>query len=192
MVSSLERAACDCHFRERLELHVLGVRIVSLYGFPRHDLHVFFLVLTVEECYGAKARVSFNELHMCGFGYKSAPHRSLFLVSRDGSMYCCGIAGGDCFDCYIIIHGFFLSQSLSGCVQKCQLVCGVLRQFFKLSLPLREILVQLLLVVVYLKDSDNIGERKSHILQRGDSADCRELILSVITIFGEAVDFGRF
>ena len=38
---------------------------------------------------------------------------------------------------------------------------------------------------------DDIRKRKSHILQRRNAADCREVILSVISVIGESVGFGK-
>ena len=42
------------------------------------------------------------------------------------------------------------------------------------------------------KDPDDISKGKAHILQSGDTPCSRELILSVIPVIREAVDFSRF
>ena len=47
------------------------------------------------------------------------------------------------------------------------------------------------LINLNIKYPDDIRKRKSHILQRRNAADCQEVILSVISVIGESVGFGK-
>ena len=191
-VAAAVGAARDCDLRQRAEFDVLRIGIASLHGLPGEDFYVRFLVFTVEERHGAEARIGLGKIHPAGFAHQRAPHHALILIAGDGHLYGGGVALGDRFQRDIIAHGLFLSQPFSGCVQKRQFARRVKREFFQLALPGGKIALQRLAVVVNFEDFHDIGEGKSHVLERCDPAHRRELILPVIPVIGEAVDLGGF
>ena len=84
-----------------------------------------------------------------------------------------------------------LSQPLSGRFQKHQLILRLLLRFRQLTLSLREVLVQLLAVVVNLQHPRDVGQGKTHVLQRGDPRGRVQLFLTVIAVPGKCIDLGR-
>ena len=111
---------CSCSFDLRLVSCILFSfhRIASLDGLPCHHFHVCLIVLSVKESDGTKARVCLNKLQMSGFGHHGTPYGPFIFIARNGRMDRCGIASRNCSDRNIVIHAFFLSQPLSGCLQK--------------------------------------------------------------------------
>ena len=111
---------CSCSFDLRLVSCILFSfhRISSLDGLQCHHFHVCLLVLSVKESDGTKARVCLNKLQMSGFGHHGTQYGPFIFIARNGRMDRCGIASRNCSDRNIVIYAFFLSQPLSGCLQK--------------------------------------------------------------------------
>ena len=57
---------------------------------------------------------------MVGLAAQHVPHHALGLVAGDGHAHARGIARGQSLDGHIVVHVCFLSQPLTGCVQKPQ------------------------------------------------------------------------
>ena len=114
---------------------MLRVGIDPLHGLPGEHFDIRFLVFSVEEGHGAKARVGLGKVHAAGFADQRAPYHALILIAGNGHLHGGGVAFGDRFQRDIIAHGLFLSQPFSGCVQKRQLARGIKRNLLQLALP---------------------------------------------------------
>ena len=135
LIAALEGAARIGHGRERSELHVLRVGVVPLYGLLRLDVNVDLLVLPVMEGHAAQAGVGGDEVHPCCLLAQHAPNHSFGLVAGDSHAHAGGVTLRQSSYTYGVIHVSFLSQPLSGCVQKPQLFLGVARKGAQLRLP---------------------------------------------------------
>ena len=191
-IASLIGTARHRHLRQSAELHMFRIGIAALHGLPRHHFYVFFFVLSVEVSHCTEAGIILQKIHPPGFLRQLAPDHSLVLVAGNRHLYGCGIALGNGLDDNVVTHVFFLSQPFPGCVQKRQFVFRILQCSLQFLPPGREELLQLLPVIIDLKNSDDIGKGETHLLQSGDAPRCRKLIFPVIPVIREAVDFRRF
>jgi hypothetical protein len=109
LVAALIGAAGVGDGGQSAELHMLGVRILTLDGFLSLYLHVLFLILGVQKGHAAIAGIVGDQVHMVSLGAEDTPHRPLLLVAGNGHPHTGGVALGQGLDGNIVSHGIFLS-----------------------------------------------------------------------------------
>ena len=101
--SPLAGAACDRNLRQRAKLHTLCIRIASPDGLPRHHLHVFFLLLTIETGHHAMAGIILHEIHPARFLCRLAPDHALVFIAGNRHPDGRGIAFRDGLEGYFTV-----------------------------------------------------------------------------------------
>ena len=175
--------------RKGAEADVLRVGIAALDGFLHLDVHVGFLVLAVQEQGAAQTGIVGNQALILRLGQKGLPGKALVLVAGQDHPHTGGVTLGNGFDVDVVGHVFFLSQPLSGCVQKPhpmgRNVCQRAKRFFAGL----QIAVQPFPVVIDQQNLPDVRQTEAHFLQGVDPVNSWQLFLAVITVAGEVVHF---
>ena len=127
-------------------------------------------------------------MHGVGLPAEGLPDHALVLIAGDGHADGGGIALGQSLDGHIVIHSFFLSQPLAGCVQKPQPLRNIVPLLLQLCLTRRKEIVEPFAVVVDGQDGADVGETEAHVAQCRDAADGGQLRFAVVAVVGKAVN----
>ena len=163
--------------RQRPEPDVLRVGVAAADGLARLDEHVALLIFLVEERHAAIARVVGHEVHVVGLAAQHVPHHALGVVAGDGHAHACGVTLGQGPDGHIVVHVCFLSQPLTGCVQKPQFLRRVGGERLQPGALRGQAHIERRAVVVQA--------------QRGDASGGDELPLAVVAVAGHGIDLRR-
>lgn len=190
-VAAAKHAAGIRDGRQRPEPDVLRVGVAAADGLARLDEHVALFIFLVEERYAAIARVIGYEGHVVGLAAQHVPHHALGLVAGDGHAHARGIARGQSLDGHIVVHVCFLSQPLTGCVQKPQFLRRVGGKCLQPGALRGQARIERRAVVIQAQQLARVAQAEAERAQRGDASGGDELPLAVVAVAGHGIDFRR-
>ena len=170
---------------------MLRVGVAAADGLARLDEHVALLIFLVEERHAAIARVVGHEVHVVGLAAQHVPHHAHGVVAGDGHAHARGVALGQGLDGHIVVHICFLSQPLTGCVQKPQFLRRVGGERLQPGALRGQARIERRAVVINAQELARLAQTEAERAQRGDASGGDELPLAVIAVAGHGIDFRR-
>lgn len=125
---------------------------------------------------------------MVGLAAQNVPHHAHGVVAGDGHAHARGVARGQGLDGHIVVHICFLSQPLTGCVQKPQFLRRVGGERLQPGALRGQARIERRAVVVQVQQLARLAQAEAERAQRGDASGGDELPLAVVAVAGHGID----